>query len=264
LSTGREPAAPSAHFDFDDVFDADEYLYFYEETLRAEDTRAQVGLLERALGLSRGAKILDLGCGHGRHANELARRGYDVTGVDLVPGFLDAARAEAQRDGLDVTFVHGDVRGVRAAAPFDHAICLFDAFGFLDDAGNEDFLASARAALRPGGSLVLDVRNRDWIVRSIQPLTILDKGDDMMIDRHSFDSASGRLVDRRTYVRGGRARTVTFSIRLYSLTELGLLLRSAGFEVERAWGGWDESPIALHRNRMLIVARDARGGRPSG
>jgi cyclopropane fatty-acyl-phospholipid synthase-like methyltransferase len=246
-----------AHFHFDDLFDADEYLYFYEDTLREEDTPAQVTFLERALGLAPGARVLDLGCGHGRHANELARRGYEVLGVDLVLGFLEKARDAARREGLAVSYALGDVRGIGEVASFDHAICLFDAFGFLDDAGNAQYLRAAAAALRPGGALVLDVRNRDWIVRNILPVTVLDKGDDLMIDRHVFDTQSGRLLDRRTYVRGGRARSVTFSIRLYALTELSALLRAAGLEVERALGGWDGAPLSMARNRMLVLARKA-------
>jgi SAM-dependent methyltransferase len=247
------------YFDFAEVFDAEEYLYFYEGTLRDEDTLAQVAFIERELALEPGAQIVDLGCGHGRHANELARRGHRVLGVDLVPGFLEVARAEAsQHDGLTVEYALGDVRQlVASGASFDHALCLFDAFGFLEDDGNEAFLRGAHAALHPGGSLLLDVRSRDWVVKNILPVTVLDKGEDLMVDRHMFDVATGRLVDRRTYVRGGRARTVTFSIRLYTLSELTALLRAVGFAVERTWGGWDGAPVHLARNRMLLLARRA-------
>ncbi|MFT3774435.1 MAG: class I SAM-dependent methyltransferase [Minicystis sp.] len=245
-----------AYFQFDEVFDAEEYLYFYEDTLREEDTPRQVDFIERELGLVPGARVADLGCGHGRHANELARRGHRVLGVDLVMGFLDRARAEARRDNLaTVEYALGDVRGLGVVESFDHAICLFDAFGFLDDEGNEEWLRSAAQALVPGGTLLLEVRNRDWVVRNILPVTVLDKGDDLMIDRHAFDTTTGRLADRRTYVRAGRARTVTFSIRLYALSELAMLLRAASFTIERTWGGWEGAPISMAKNRMLVLAR---------
>jgi SAM-dependent methyltransferase len=247
----------SATFRFDEVFDAEEYLHFYEDTLRAEDTPRQVDFLLRELGAEPGARFVDLGCGHGRHANELARRGYRVLGVDLVMGFLEVARAEARRDGLAVDYALGDVRGLGALSAFDHALCLFDAFGFLDDPGNEEHLRTVAAALVPGGSLLLDLRNRDWIVRNIQATTVLDKGDDLMIDRHHFDTVSGRLVDRRTYVRAGRVRHVSFSLRLYGLGEISALLRQAGFVVEKSWGGWDGAPVSMARNRMMVLARRA-------
>ena len=244
-----------AYFHFDEVFDVEEYLYFYEDTLRGEDTPRQVDFVERALGLEPRARLLDLGCGHGRHANELARRGYRVIGVDLVPGFLEVARAEAARDGLTVDFVDGDVRALALEGLIDHAVCLFDAFGFLDDEGNAAFLQAVHASLRPGGGLLLDLRNRDWVARSILPVTVLDKGDDMMVDRHVFDAESGRLVDRRTYVRDGRVRHVSFSVRLYACSEITALLGSCGFAVERVWGGWDGAPLSLAKNRMLLQAR---------
>jgi SAM-dependent methyltransferase len=246
-----------AFFQFDEVFEAEEYLYFYEDTLREEDTAKQVDFLARELPLSPGERVLDLGCGHGRHANELARRGHQVLGVDMVMGFLDIARADARDAGLTVDYALGDVRGLGIEASFEHAVSLFDAFGFLDDEGNADYLRSVAQALVPGGSLLLDVRNRDWVARSILPVTVLDKGEDMMVDRHAFDTATGRLVDRRTYVRGGKVRTVTFSIRLYAPTELAALLAATGFRVERTWGGWDGAPLSLGRNRMLILARKA-------
>lgn len=247
----------SGFFHFDEVFDAAEYLYFYEETLREENTPRQVDFIEQKVPLLPGARVLDLGCGHGRHANELARRGYQVFGVDMVMGFLELARAEARAEGLTIDYALGDVRGLGIEESFEHAVCLFDAFGFLDDEGNAEHLRSTAQALVPGGSLLLDVRNRDWIVRNIQPVTVLDKGDDLMIDRHVFDTTAGRLVDKRTYVRHGQARTVTFSIRLYSLSELTALLRATGFTVEKTWGGWDGAPMSMSRNRMLVLARKA-------
>ncbi len=180
-----------------------------------------------------------------------------MLGVDLVPGFLERARDVARSEGLRVDYALGDARGLGMVEVFDHAIRLFDAFGFLDDEGNAEQLRVIATALRPGGRLLLDVRNRDWIVRNILPVTVLDKGDDMMIDRHVFDTEQGRLVDRRTYVRGGRARTVTFSIRLYALAELAALLAATGFTALRAFGGWDGAPVSMARNRMLVLAHKA-------
>jgi SAM-dependent methyltransferase len=249
--------AGQAYFHFDEVFDAEEYLHFYEDTLREEDTPRQVDFLERVCGLAPGARVVDLGCGHGRHATELGRRGYRVLGVDLVRGFLDRARADARAEAVAVEYALGDVRDLGVLESFDHAVALFDAFGFLDDEGNEAWLRAAAQALVPGGSLLLDLRNRDWIVRNILPVTVLDKGDDLMVDRHAFDTASGRLTDRRTYVRAGRARTVSFSIRLYTLGEITALLRAAGLTVEQSWGGWDGAPLSMARNRMLVLARKA-------
>jgi len=242
-------------YSFDDLFDAEEYLYFLEETLAAEDTPRQCDFLAQTLRLEPGASVLDLGCGHGRHALELASRGYKVLGIDLVTGFLAIAVAQAKERNLEVGLAQADMRSFQADAVFDGVVCLFDAFGFFPDADNEQVLVNALAGLKPGGHLLLDLRPREVLTR-MPPVAVLDKGNgDMMIDRHHFDVESGRLIDRRSYVRAGRVRDVAFSVRLYSYTELRTLLEKVGFEVAGVYGGYDGAPLVMSSTRMLVLAR---------
>jgi SAM-dependent methyltransferase len=241
-------------FDFDAVFDVDDYLYFYEETLLAERTEQQVEFLEQALEMAPQMSVLDLGCGHGRHANLLAERGYLVVGLDRSAGFLDVARRDAAARGVNPIYAQADLRELDATAEFDRVVCLFDVFGLHRDHENLDVLRRVHRALRPGGRFCLDVRNRDWMIRAIQPVTVLQKGADLMIDRHTFDPLSGRLVDFRLIVRGGKVKEAPFSVRLYSFSELNGLLEQAGFTVTAAFGSWEGAPISLQHNRMVILA----------
>lgn len=242
-------------FDFESLFPVEDYLYFLDETLREEGTAAQVDFLFNALQLQPGERVVDLGCGHGRHAIELARRGVRVLGVDLVEGFLDRAREVAARESLPVELVHADLRAFRPEGPVaHHAVCLFDAFGYFDDAGNEAILRNAFGLVAPGGGFVLDLRTREFVVR-IPPVSVLERGDDLMVDRHHVDLATGRLVDRRTMVRGGRVRRVEFSVRLYAFTEIRALLERIGFAVEGVWGGFDGAPLSPARSRTIVLAR---------
>ncbi|MDO9019686.1 MAG: methyltransferase domain-containing protein [Deltaproteobacteria bacterium] len=247
---------PAATFRFEDLFDPAEYLHFLADTLRAEDTDAQVDFAVRALGLMPGAPVVDLGCGHGRHSIALARRGHPVVGVDLVEGFVTMAREAAAREGLVAEFVHGDLRSFTVAPPaFDGAVCLFDAFGWFDDDDQLRILRNVFAMLRPGARLLLDLRTREFVTR-LAPVSVTDApGGDLMVDRHRFDLESGRLIDTRTTVRDGRTRTVTFSVRVYAYTEIRLMLRAVGFEVERVYGGFDGAPLSALRPRTLVVAR---------
>jgi SAM-dependent methyltransferase len=247
------------HFSFDDLFHADEYLYFLEDTLREENTPAQVDFVERALALSPLARVLDLGCGHGRHAIELARRGHRAVGIDLVEGFLEVARKDAAAAGVDAQFAQGDVRAFRTEVPFDGVVCLFDVLGFFGDEDNETILRNAFEALAPGGRLLLDLRTREHMMR-IPNVSVVDKGNgDLMVDRVSFDVESGRLVDQRTFVRGGAVRSVSFSVRLYAYTEMRTILRALGFHVVAAYGGYDGAPLSAMRPRTLIVAEKPGG-----
>lgn len=242
-------------FDLDELFDPSDYLHFYEETLRQENTAAQVDFLEREMGMIGPMRVLDLGCGHGRHANELAARGHAVVGVDLVQGFLDLALGDARARGLRVQYARADFRALPWEAEFDRAVCLFDAFGFFPDQDNLLALAAASRALVPGGLLCLDLRNRDFMVRGLPPVTVLEKGDDLMIDRHQFDTRTGRLVDQRIIVRGGEVKRRPFSIRLYTLSELGLLLGAVGLAITDTFGDFRGAPLTLQSRRMVIIAR---------
>jgi len=247
------------HFSFDDLFHADEYLYFLADTLREENTPAQVDFIERALSLAPPMRVLDLGCGHGRHTNELARRGYAAVGIDIVEGFLELARRDAEALGVAPEFVHGDIRAFRAEGAFDRALMLFDVIGFFEDQDNELILRNTFEALAPGGKLLLDLRTREWVTR-IPAASVVDKGNgDMMVDRVMFDLETGRLVDRRTFIRGNEVRTVAFSVRLYTYTEMRSILQSVGFRVVRGYGGYDDTPVTLARPRTLIVAEKPEG-----
>lgn len=242
------------HFPFEEIFRADEYLYFMEETLALEDTPRQIDFVERALAIEPGMRVVDLGCGHGRHTNELARRGYKAVGIDLVPGFLEVAAKHAAQIGVEPQFVEGDLRGFRAEDTFDAALCLFDVLGFFEDEDHELILHNAFSALVPGGKLLLDLRTREFMVR-IPPIAVTDKGNgDMMIDRVAFDVASGRIVDQRTFIRAGTVRTVSFSVRLYAYTEIRAILRAIGFHVDAAYGDFDGGPISAGKPRTLVVA----------
>jgi hypothetical protein len=85
---------------------------------------------------------------------------------------------------------------------------------------------------------------------------VTDMGNgDLMIDRHHFDIATGRFVDRRTYLRGGKQREVMFSVRLYAFTEIRLILHSVGFEIEGVFGGFDGSPLSANKPRTVVVCR---------
>ena len=242
------------HFDVAELFDTEEYLYFLAQTLQDEDTPAQCTFIESALALSPNSRVLDLGCGHGRHSIELARRGYRTVGIDLVPGFIELARAEAAREGLGAEFVCGDLRDFASPLEFDAAICLFDAFGFHVDADHSLILDRCLVALRPGGRLLLDVRTREHFLRSA-PVSLVEIGNgDLMIDRFRFDIESGRMIVRRTCLRDGRQRETAFSVRVYAYTELRGLLLARGFEVLRSCGGYDGAPLSASRPRTLVVA----------
>src|SRR4029434_8542781 len=99
--------------------------------------RGEVDFAARVLGLRRGARVLDVPCGFGRHAGELARRGYTAVGVDLSPLMLREAR-KAHRERNRLQFIQNDMRRLSYRAEFDAVICLFTSFGYFSERENVD------------------------------------------------------------------------------------------------------------------------------
>ncbi len=144
---------------------------FAEESLKHIDaaflphTPQEVDFIERALGVKPAARILDLGCGAGRHAIELALRGYRVTGIDISPWLLEVARQRAAEAGVDVAFVQGSLADLPklldAAVAFDGAIAICESgLGVLGGwRADLAFLQAVKKALKPEGKLILTTFN---------------------------------------------------------------------------------------------------------
>jgi SAM-dependent methyltransferase len=239
---------------FDGIFDAD-YLHFYAGILNDERSDADVDLIGRLLDLEPGMEVLDLACGHGRIANRLAGRGYVVTGLDASAEFLDVARADAEARGVSVHYVRGDMRRLPWTAKFDRVVSWFTAYGYFDDQQNKAVLAEVARALRPGGRFLVELNNRDWILRNFQPHRVTQLGDDFMIDQSTPpDPLTGRLATRRTVIRGGVVRHGSYVVRQFTFTELRDWLLDVGFS---AVDGYDQrgEPLEMDSRRMIVVAR---------
>jgi SAM-dependent methyltransferase len=263
----RDEPRPEPLFDLEAVFDVDDYLYFYQESLTDERSDAEVTALVSLLELDRPMKILDLACGYGRHTNRLAALGHTVTGVDITPGFLETARQQAAEMGVQVDYRQDDMRTVDLGEEFDRVLLLFTSFGYFNDAGNLQVLENAARALRPGGLFAMDVPNRDVILKRLQPCRVTEKDGDLMIDRMSLDMHAGLWVNQRILIRDGVRKDKPFAIRVYHATEMRALLEGAGLAVRGVYGGWKAQPLSSESWRMVVVAQkpgeyDEAGGPP--
>ncbi len=216
---------------------------FNDDFLRtmAKITDPQIGgecdFIEESLGVAKGAMLLDLACGTGRHAIELTRRGYQVVGFDLSLPMLARAAEEAQERDQKINFVQGDMREMTFEETFDGVYCWNTSFGFFEEERNSQVVARVHKALRLGGQFLLDVANRDYVIKQSPSLCWFEGDGCICMDEMQVDFITSRMRVKRTMMMDdGRSKEIEYSIRLYSLHELGKILHDQGFRVVEVSG----------------------------
>jgi SAM-dependent methyltransferase len=245
--------------------------FFNDDYLRTvpppteKEVKRQCDFIERVLGLERGGTILDVGCGLGMHAVELSERGYLVVGLDLSLAMLSRAGDEAQDRGLKINFLHGDMREMAFEGAFDAVLCWGTTFGYFDDEANRKVIERLYKALKPGGVLLLDVVNRDFVI-SKQPNLIWFEGDGCVcMEETTFNHITSRLEVKRTVILDdGRQRETRYGLRLYSLHELGQILHLQGFRVAEVSGAEATKGVYLGADSPRLIILAERRMRPSG
>ena len=193
---------------------------------------AEVDFIEDSLGVAKGGAMLDLACGTGRHAIELSRRGYGVVGYDLSLAMLARAADEAQDRDQKLNFVQGDMRDMVFEDTFDGIFSWCTSFGYFDEEKNTQVVTKVHRALRQGGQFLLDVANRDYIIRQAPSLAWYEGEGCVCMDEMQVDWITSRMRVKRTMMMDdGRTKELEYSIRLYALHELGKLLHDCGFRV---------------------------------
>lgn len=220
---------------------------FNEDYLRTipksepRQTRREARFIIDRLGLEPGARVLDLACGTGRHAIELARKGYDMVGLDLSMVMLKRALADAQNAKQIIKFIHGDMQKLSFKAIFDAIYCVQTSFGYFDDLRNFRVLQGVYRALKPNGVFLIETINRDFLVDEL-PLRLWWKGKDCkLLEEIDLEHTTGILRVKRSFVFDDSSRAPweqNINIRLYTSHELRALLMRAGFSVAELSGDY--------------------------
>jgi SAM-dependent methyltransferase len=208
-------------------------------------TTQEVDFVVETLDLKPGDRVLDVGCGPGRHAHEMARRGLVVHGVDISQRFVNLA-AEAAPAGA--TFERLDARHLPFDAEFDAAVCLCQgAFGLMTSEGdNQAVLSGIATALKPMGMLALSAFSSYFAVKYHEAAT--------------FDAATG-VSHERTEIRDedGRVAEADLWTTCFTPRELGLMCDRVGLGVVGIWsvepGAYRRTPPSTETPEFLVIAR---------
>ena len=238
-----------------DAFFSDFYLRAYADAEREGEAEAQALAAARLSGCPEGGDLLDVPCGFGRHSVPLARAGYRVVGVDRSEALLGEARRRAAGERWP-KLTRADYRELPFAdASFDAALNLFSSIGYLGDEQDTRALREIGRVLRPGARLVIEGMHRDLLVLrfSHQDWRLVGEGR-LLLEQRTFDAAAGVAQVTQTLIEGaGERDSRSYSVRVYSATELVAMLAAAGFAEARCYGDLDGSELETG-TRLVVVA----------
>ncbi len=217
----------------------------------------QVEFLIDVLGLNPDHRILELCCGYGRHAINLARRGYNVTGFDLCERALKLARQKTQEENLNIHLVRGDIRALPFRREFDRIYSLF-AFGYFEnDYEILKVLGGASSSLKPGGRLLIDAINGPRILRDFVENAREEEAERYILQERTYDKETKRLRSEWTFIYKDTGETNKHTIveRLCSVNELVSMIGSVGLRTLNIYGDFDKSEYNEDSKRIIAVAR---------
>ena len=229
--------------------------YLNHPLLTPERTVKEMDFVLSQVNLSPGARVLDVGCGPGRHSIELARRGYDVVGIEPSAAMIQAAKVRATEASVAPTFRQVCGESFVASDEFDLAICLFTTLGQISKEGeNCELVKRTHEALRPGGFFVVETRQRAPTVQHLQ--TEERFGGERYTDvSRLYDAVTQTVTEVFEVVSPESTQRYLLRYRLYNRTELAGLLKEAGFTIVASFGDYDGNPLIPDSAMMLLIGR---------
>ena len=237
-------------------------LDFWRAAISDEQTRAEADFINNQLQLHIGAKVLDVPCGNGRLAIELAAFGFELTGVDIAEEFIDEAMKKSLARGVSINWRNSEMRALPWANEFDGAFCFGNSFGYLDDAGNAEFLKAVSRTLKPGARFIIDAPAiAECLLSHLLEQRTIQLGDITATIDTRYDHEQGRMFNDFTFSRDGIDDRRPSSQRIYTYRELTELLRAAGLEPVAAYGSLAGEQFKLGAQRLLLVCDKSQGER---
>lgn len=241
---------PNSNEWFATWFDSPYYHVLYQNR-DDQEARFFIERLCAYLHIPKGAKLLDLACGAGRHSKVLHSLGYDVTGVDLSPNSIAQAN-QCTAPGLRF-FVH-DMREPLEDM-YDVVLNLFTSFGYFDSvADNARVLNSVFDALLPGGTLVIDFFNAEKVVRELKTRQEINR--DGILFHIKKEVSNGKIVKTIAFEAEGSSHFYQEKVQALDLMDFQQLLGNAGFEIAQTFGNYALEPFnSLQSDRLILICK---------
>ncbi len=238
-------------------------LDLWRKAIPPAKTVSEADFLIRVLECALGAHLLDAPCGNGRLSFELAKRGYQVTGVDLSEEFIDEARSmiagdqpPATASGSDsIRFILGDMRRIEGKSIYDGAYCFGNSFGFMPYADMEKFLSGIARALKPGSRFILETgMAAESILPDFEEQSSHEVGDINTTIEERYLADESCIDSEYIFERHGISETRLAKHWIYTTAEIRRMLERAGLEVLDCFGSLKCEPYKLGSEELFVVS----------
>lgn len=237
---------------FFDFFD-DNYLKIYLEKQDSLLTKKQVELIINELSLNAFDKTLDLGCGIGRHLIEIGKRGFFGVGIDFNERYIDLAN-RLKGNLKNIEFRKMDMREIDFENEFDGAISMWTSFGYFSDEENLFLLKKINRALKKGKRFLLDIENIYYMLKNLPKERWEKKENYFLLERNELNLKTSRLTTERFVIKENEVKSYKRVYRIYTLKEIELYLKEAGFLILKIFGGYEKEKLDSQSKRLIIIS----------
>ncbi len=211
--------------------------------------------IKRLLGLRRGQSVLDIPCGQGRLTIPMARLGLEASGLDRQASYIRMAKSAEKRKKAKVNFIAGDMRNNPFTESFDGLFNWFGSFGYFSDRENQKVMEGFYRALKPGGRLLLEGINKDFILKNFKPRMEVNAGGVRTLHENRWSPRDQRIYSRWNFILGRKKEVHDIRLRLFNARDLKPMLQRAGFVQVGFFGDLKGNRLEASSPRMIAVAR---------
>jgi SAM-dependent methyltransferase len=236
---------------YKDWFNSQDYLLVYKHR-DSREAEILVKLIQKKMNLLTSSYVLDMACGAGRHSIAFAKKGYNVTAVDLSERLIYEAEKNAIHENVNIDFVQADIRDLKLDKQFDLIVNLFTSFGYFEtDEENFIIIQKAYDLLKPGGYFVLDYLNKNYLEKNLVPSSkFIENGTSITQKR----AIKYNRVEKEIIIEKNKSVNKFYeSVRMYDFDELKDILEGTGFRISNTFGDFNGNIFEQNSSPRLVI-----------
>jgi SAM-dependent methyltransferase len=231
------------------------WLEVQGQSFDTEDNNEIIESITEILQLPDQARLLDVPCGDGRIALELAARGLQVSAVERHPEMMQRAISAATERGLDIDWHEQDMWAMDVGSGFAAVLCLWTSLGYGSRAQDQQFFEAVGRSLADDGLFLFETHVYETLLSDFEEQVWRWAGDVLVAEEREFDIEDGRLYTDWTFSRAGEQERKQSAMQLYTTRELDKMLGQAGMKTVASWGGWDLSAFEVGAPILIQLAQ---------